>query len=81
MMGWVLLKRADCELCEEFASDLARWSVGRSLPPLRSIDVDSDPTWRRRYGLRIPVLLWDGELACATRFDAAELERLLRGIR
>jgi hypothetical protein len=32
----------------------------------------------RRFGLKIPVLLLDGTLVCAHRFDGAELRRLLR---
>jgi hypothetical protein len=42
------------------------------------IDVDSDPELARRYGLDIPVLLWDGVKVCAHRVDAQELRRLFR---
>jgi hypothetical protein len=36
--------------------------------------VDDDPDWRRRYGLKIPVLLdAQGTLLCATRFDPETL--------
>lgn len=49
-----------------------------SLPPLRLVDVDSDPQLARRYGLDIPVLLWDGAKVCQHHFDRAELIRLLR---
>lgn len=48
------------------------------LPPVQRIDVDSDPELARRYGLDIPVLLWDGVKVCQHRLDADELRRLLR---
>ena len=77
-MNLVLLTRQDCELCAQFQHELAHWAKGDSLLELRVQDVDADPDQRRRYGLRVPVLLLDGALVCATRFDAAALERLLR---
>jgi hypothetical protein len=48
------------------------------LPPLETVDVDSDPQLTRRHGLDIPVLLLDGSVVCRHRLDAAELMRLLR---
>lgn len=48
------------------------------LPPLDTVDVDADPELARRYGLDIPVLLWDGVKICAHRLDADELQRLFR---
>jgi hypothetical protein len=49
-----------------------------TLPPVRKVDVDSDPELARRYGLDIPVLLWGGAKVCQHRLDRAELVRLLR---
>jgi hypothetical protein len=40
--------------------------------------VDSDPGLLRRYGMDIPVLLWDNVKVCAHRLDAQELRRLFR---
>jgi hypothetical protein len=48
------------------------------LPPVQSVDVDSDPELARRHGLHIPVLLLDGTVVCRTRLDSDELTRLLR---
>ena len=42
------------------------------------LDVDADATLLRRYGLKVPVLLFDGEAVCHGHFDGAELGRLLR---
>jgi hypothetical protein len=80
--GLVLLTRQDCTLCEEFQQEFVQWagalSNHRSLPPLRVQDVDADPLLQRRYGLQVPVLLWEGVRVCAARFDPAELNRLLK---
>jgi thioredoxin reductase (NADPH) len=73
-----LLSREGCGLCEEFAAELQAFATRRPLPPLETLDVDSDPELRRRYGDRIPVLLWDGVPVAVTHFDAAEIERLFR---
>ncbi|MEY3975394.1 MAG: hypothetical protein RLZZ33_449 [Pseudomonadota bacterium] len=73
-----LLSREGCGLCEEFAAELATLATQISLPPLEIADVDSDPEWQRRYGLKIPVLLWGGEAVLTTIFDATELHRLFR---
>ncbi len=74
----LLLSREGCGLCEEFAAELAALAAQISLPPIEIADVDSNPDWQRRYGLKIPVLLWDGEPVLTTFFDAAELRRLFR---
>ena len=73
-----LLTREGCGLCDEFMAELQAFGARHPLPPLETRDVDSDPEWRRRYGMRIPVLLWDGEAVAVTHFDAAELGRLFR---
>jgi len=74
----MLLSREGCGLCEEFAAELAALAEQISLPPLEIADVDSDPEWQRRYGLKIPVLLWGDQPVLTTFFDAAELQRLFR---
>lgn len=42
------------------------------------LDVDADATLRRRHGLKVPVLLLDGEAVCHGHLDAEGLTRLLR---
>lgn len=41
------------------------------------LDVDADAVLQRRHGLKVPVLLLDGEVVCHGRLDAGELTRLL----
>lgn len=73
-----LLSRPDCGLCDEFRAELAQLALATELPPLETVDVDSDPLLARRYGLDIPVLLLDGVRVCQHRLDTGELLRLLR---
>ena len=73
----LLLTRPGCGLCEEFEAELLA-HFGTAAFEIEHLDVDSRPEWQTRYGLKIPVLLSaQGELICATHFDAAELEPLL----
>jgi glutaredoxin len=73
-----VVRRHDCELCEEMLAALERLGRERALPPIETIDVDSDPQLARRHGLHVPVLLLGGTVVCRHRLDRAELERLLR---
>jgi Glutaredoxin-like domain (DUF836) len=74
-----LLTREGCELCEHMLATLRGWLAIHQ--PLRQVglrEVDEDPALARRYGMRVPVLLLDGERVCEGHFDANELQRLLR---
>ncbi len=77
-----VVSRDNCPLCEEMRLALAA-TLARTAPALVAavtvIAVDSDPTLQRRFGLKVPVLLLDGEPVCHGHFDAAEFSRLLRG--
>jgi hypothetical protein len=48
------------------------------LPPVEALDIDSDPELLRRYGHKIPVLLWDGVPVAVTHLDPDEIERLVK---
>lgn len=74
----MLLVREDCELCEQMQHDLAGLAGSVALPALTISDVDSDPDLQRRFGLKVPVLLWDGQPIAATRLDPVEIRRLFR---
>jgi hypothetical protein len=45
--------------------------------PVDVIEVDSDPHARRRYGHKIPVLLYAGELVCHGHLDSEEVYKAL----
>jgi hypothetical protein len=73
-----LVQRHECELCETMQRELAALARRFPLPPVETVDVDSDPQLSRRHGLEVPVLLLDGSVVCRHRLDATELMRLLR---
>ena len=73
-----LLTRGECELCERLLAELTALRARHFVPPVELVDVDADPELVRRWGLKVPVLLLDGALVCASRLDAPELLRLLR---
>ena len=73
-----VITRADCELCEQMAEELASLRELQPLPEVGALDVDSDPALQRRWGLKVPVLQLDGSMVCAGRLDTPELLRLLR---
>ena len=43
-----LISRRDCLLCDEMLAALREFGAGVTLPPLRQLDVDSDPELTRR---------------------------------
>jgi predicted thioredoxin/glutaredoxin len=45
--------------------------------PVDVIDVDADLNTRMRYGHKIPVLLFAGELVCHGHLDAEEVHKAL----
>ena len=80
MSTLTLVHRQDCPLCDEMLAELRELGRTLALPPLETVDVDSDAQLQRRYGLHVPVLLLDGTVVCRHRLDAAELQRILRRV-
>ncbi len=75
-----LLSRPDCELCEHMLRALEQFARHEPLPPLAVVDVDSDPLLKRRYGLKIPVLLLEGSPVCSGALDEQALREALRAV-
>ena len=78
--GFLLYSRPGCGLCEEMLAEL------RALPAARGVsvdvaDVDADPATRKRFGLKIPVLLLGGDLVCYGRLDHEEVHKALAALR
>lgn len=76
-----LLGREDCGLCEELMHEL---QAHAGTLPLDLVwqDVDRDAELRRRYGLRVPVLIdeWN-EVICEGRFEATAFDQYLFELR
>jgi hypothetical protein len=75
-MRFVLYARAGCGLCEEMRVELDRLPAAQGYP-LDVLDVDADVDSRARYGHKIPVLLFAGELVCHGRLDTEEVLKAL----
>jgi hypothetical protein len=75
-MRFVLYSRPGCGLCEELRAELERLPAAQGYP-LDVLDVDLDPDARARYGHKIPVLLFAGELVCHGRLDREEVLKAL----
>jgi hypothetical protein len=75
-LRFLLYSRPGCGLCEEMLSELA------ALPEAGSygvdvLDIDADEAAKVRYGHKIPVLFFGGELVCHGHLDAAEVYKAL----
>jgi len=75
-MRFVLYSRPGCGLCEELKAELAAVPAAEGYP-IDVIDVDSDAGARARYGHKVPVLLFAGELVCHGRLDREELAKAI----
>jgi hypothetical protein len=75
-MRFVLYSRPGCGLCEEMRTELDRLPAAQGYP-LDVLDVDSNAETRARYGHKIPVLLFAGELVCHGRLDTEEVLKAL----
>jgi len=73
---FLLYSRPGCGLCEELLAELAALPEASAIA-VDVVDVDSDAAARARFGHKIPVLLFDGELVCHGRLDAAEVHKAL----
>jgi predicted thioredoxin/glutaredoxin len=72
----IMWSRPGCELCEHMLQALGAAFPGEAAR-LEIRDVDADPVAHARWGLKIPVLLLDGELVCYGHLDGDELRRAL----
>ncbi|MGO9933514.1 MAG: glutaredoxin family protein [Steroidobacteraceae bacterium] len=72
----MLYSRPGCALCEEMLSELAALPAAAGIG-VEVIDIDGKPAARERYGHKIPVLLFDGELVCHGRLDREEVHKAL----
>lgn len=73
----VLYSRPRCGLCDEARATIL--AVRTRIPfDLREVDVSGDDALELEYGIRIPVVLVDGEELAEIRVGERELEAALR---
>jgi hypothetical protein len=75
-MRFTLYSRAGCGLCEEMLAELQRLPAARG-HAVDLVDVDADAADRVRYGHKVPVLEFGGELVCHGRLDVEEVLKAL----
>jgi Glutaredoxin-like domain (DUF836) len=75
-LRFIMYSRPGCCLCEEMLVELAALPAARPFC-VDVLDVDSDVAAKVRYGHKIPVLLFAGELVCHGRLDAEEVHKAL----
>jgi hypothetical protein len=73
---FLLYSRPGCGLCEEMLSELTALPAAQSFA-VDVIDVDADDAAKVRYGHKIPVLLFAGDLVCHGHLDTEEVHKAL----
>jgi len=70
-----LFSRPECHLCDELAAALDPIIRGRAR--LEIVNIDDDLALKKRYGLRIPVLVGDAQELSAYPLNTAAVEAYL----
>ena len=73
---FALYSRFGCSLCETMLAELAAMPAAVRFA-VDVIDVDADAAASTRYGHKIPVLLFAGELVCSGHLDPDEVHKAL----
>jgi hypothetical protein len=73
---FLLYSRPGCALCEEMLGELAALPAAQPFG-IDVLDVDADSAAKTRYGHKIPVLLFAGELVCHGHLDRDEVHKAL----
>ena len=72
---FIVYSRPGCHLCEQLVEELL--PLLRNRADLKVRNIDENPELVRAYGVRIPVLVLDGDEVCEYRLDRdAVLKRL-----
>lgn len=72
----VMYARDGCHLCDE-AREAILGLRGEVSFEYREVDIEGDRELEREHGLRVPVVVVDGEEAFEYRVDVGELRRML----
>jgi len=67
--------RPGCHLCEILLDELLPMIRGKLELEVRNIDTVT--TWADRYGLRIPVVVFDGQEICHFKLDKNAVARIV----
>ncbi len=70
--------RPGCHLCELLIDELLPLIRGHL--DLEVIDIDTRPELTIQYGIRIPVVEYDGETVCQHHLDTAAIRAILQSL-
>ena len=70
--------RPGCHLCELLIDELMPLIRGRL--ELEVLDIETRPEWKLQYGVRIPVVEYDGETVCEHHLDTAAIRAILQSL-
>ncbi|MBA0917196.1 MAG: glutaredoxin family protein [Nitrosospira sp.] len=76
----VIYGREECHLCQNMIADLHELQ-GRLHFQIKLVDIDNDTELTARYGVRIPVLVVDGEEICHYHLNQIALDAYFARIR
>ena len=68
--------RPGCHLCELLIDELMPLIRGRL--EIEVLDIDSRPEWKLQYGVRIPVVEYDGKTVCEHHLDNEAIRAILK---
>jgi len=74
---WTLYSRPDCGLCDELLAELVQLLPPQDVQRIKVVDISQDSALERKYAIRIPVLMADGEFVCAYRLDVQRVRAYL----
>lgn len=67
--------RPGCHLCEQLIDELLPLIRGRL--EVDVCDIDTRPDWKLEFGVRIPVVEYNGATICQYRIDTAAIRAIL----
>lgn len=67
--------RPGCHLCEQLIDELLPLIRGRL--DLEVVDIDTRPEWKIKYGIRIPLVEYDGQTVCQYHLDVEAIRTIL----
>ena len=70
--------RPGCHLCELLIDELMPLIRGRL--EFEVLDIDTSPEWKLQYGVRIPVVEYNGETVCEHHLDTAAIRTILENL-
>lgn len=73
-----IYSRQGCHLCETLIETLQ--PIVRDRLSLDVVDIDTRPEWQASYGMRIPVVEYDGQFVCQYTLDRDAVRGILENL-